>query len=279
MLTAAFSPRRFVRALAELGGLLRRHRNLVVEMARREAYDRYLGQVFGTLWVLAHPLILIATYIFVFAFVFKVRIGTRPGIPADYTTYLLSGLIPWLAFQEVLAKSATAIVANANLVKQVIFPVEVIPVKSVLSSLVTMCVLLSGLTAYLLVAHGALPWTYLLVPLLVVVQALAMTGVAFSLAAVGVYFRDLKDFVQVFNVVGVYLIPAFYLPEFVPQLLRPLLYLNPFSYLIWCYQDALFFGRLEHWWAWLVTAALALVAFVWGYRLFRTLKVMFGNVL
>jgi lipopolysaccharide transport system permease protein len=83
----------------------------------------------------------------------------------------------------------------------------------------------------------------------------------------------------VFAVTGVYLIPAFYLPEFVPPLFRPVLYLNPVSYLIWCYQDLLFYGRLEHWWAWLVLPAISLSVFYIGHRTFNVLRTMFGNVL
>jgi lipopolysaccharide transport system permease protein len=65
----------------------------------------------------------------------------------------------------------------------------------------------------------------------------------------------------------------------VPSILRPLLYINPFSYMVWCYQDALYFGRFEHWWAWPIFAGLSLAIFYVGYRVFRKLKVMFGDVL
>ena len=204
--------------------------------------------------------------------------GTRE-MPLNYTTYLLSGLIPWLGIQESMAKSSVVIVNSSNLVKQVVFPIEVLPVKSVIASLATQSILLLLLIIYVLFSQHLLWWTIVLLPVIVVLQGLAMIGVGYVLSAVGVYFRDMKDFVQVFCIVGVYLIPAFYLPASVPVLFRPLLYLNPFSYVIWTYQDVLYFGRLEHWWAWIVFGALSLGAFVVGYRLFRKLQIMFGNVL
>ncbi len=267
------------RASRELIWLLTRHRQLTIEMAKREIKDRYMGQVFGTLWAFGHPLILMGVYVFIFAFVFKMKLGGTREMPLDYTTYLLSGLIPWMCFQESMSKGSTVIVGNANLVKQVVFPIEVLPVKGVIASLITMCISLLILFAYVLVSHHSLIWTYSLLPLLIFLQTLSMIGVCYILSSIGVYFRDVKDFVQVFNVVGMYLMPIFYLPSQVPELFRPLLYLNPFSYLIWCYQDVLYFGRFEHWWAWWIFSGMSFGIFYLGYRVFRKLKTMFGNVL
>jgi lipopolysaccharide transport system permease protein len=266
-------------AWRDLAGLFTRHRQLTIEMARRELSDRYQGQVLGLGWAILHPVILLTVYVFIFAYVFKIRIGDSANTPLNYTAYLLAGLIPWLTFQESLAKSSTVILGNANLVKQVIFPIEVLPVKGVLASLATQTIFLAALAVYTLVTFQFLPWTYLLLPVLIAIQALFMIGLAFFVAAISVYFRDIKDVVQVFGVTGVYLIPAFYLPEFVPALFRPMLYANPVSYLIWCYQDLLFYGRLEHWWAWLVFPAISVTVFYLGHRTFNVLRTTFGNVL
>lgn len=278
-MVALFNVKTHFQAFRELLTLLTRHRQLTLELVRREITDRYLGQVFGFLWAFGHPVILMTVYIFIFVFVFKVKVGSTQEMPLDYTTYLLAGLIPWISFQESMAKSSTVILSSANLVKQVIFPIEVLPVKGALASMVTEVIFLGLLILYVLVTNFALPWTYLLLPLLLLLQLLTMIGVAYILSSIGVYLRDVKDFVQIFSVIGVYLLPIFYLPNFVPDLFRPLLYLNPFSYMVWCYQDALYFGRFEHWWAWIVFTMMSLVIFVVGYRLFRRLRVMFGNVL
>ncbi|MCM2313767.1 MAG: ABC transporter permease [Thermoanaerobaculia bacterium] len=278
MLTV-FHPKGNLQAFTELARLLTRHRQLAIELARREISERYAGQWFGTFWAIGHPLALILVYIFVFGFVFKTRIGGTTDLPLDYTAYMLSGLIPWLAFQESMGKASTVITANANLVKQVIFPIEVLPIKGVIATLVTQCVFLVMLAVYALATAQTLLWTYLLLPLLLVLQALAMIGVSYSLAAIGAYFRDVKDFVQVFCSVAFFLLPILYLPAAVPSAVRPVLYANPFSYLIWCYQDVLYFGRLEHPWAWCVFVSLSLFVFIVGYRIFRKLKPMFGNVL
>lgn len=218
-------------------------------------------------------------YVFIFAVVFRMRIGGTRDLPLDYATYVLAGLIPWMSFQESMSKGTVVIVANANLVKQVVFPIEILPVTGVIVAFFSQLVSTSVLGVYVLLRHGTLPWTIALLPVLFVFQILAMIGVSFFLASIGVYFRDLKDFVQVFCVMGMYLMPAFYLPAMVPAIFRPMLYLNPFSYIVWCYQDACYFGRFEHPWAWGVLVLLSVGVFYVGFKVFRKLKVAFGNIL
>jgi lipopolysaccharide transport system permease protein len=259
--------------------LIYRHRVLTWELAKREIRDKYAGQLLGIVWMFGHPIIMIAVYIFIFQFVFKVKVGNATAIPLGYTVYLLAGMLPWLAFQEVLGKGATIMHTNASLVKQVVFPLEVLPLKSVLASLLTQLVGTVCLIGFIILTRKPLPWTYLLLPLLWTIQLLAMAGISLVLAAVGAYVRDLKDIVQVFCTVGLYLMPIAYLPEWVPAMIRPLLYLNPFSYVVWCYQDVCYFGRFEHPWAWLLFLSGAPLLLITGFALFRKLKVCFGSVL
>jgi len=248
-------------------------------LTRREISDRYAGQVFGLFWTIGHPLMVTLIYIFIFGFVFRARMGGTLDMPLDYTSYLLAGIIPWLMFQEVMGKSSMVIVSNANVVKQVIFPIEVLPIKIVLASLVTESVFLLLMSAYsLIISHGIL-WTYTFLPVLVFFQTIALIGVSYLFSSVGVYFRDLKDFVQVFLSVAVFIMPVLYLPESIPSVIRPILYLNPLSYIVWCYQDALYFGSFLHPWALVIFIGGSVFIFIYGYRVFRRLKVMFGNVL
>lgn len=266
-------------AFTEVISLLTRHRDLTLEMAKREIGDRYVGQVFGIFWAIGHPVFMMGLFVFIFAFVFKMKIGGTLEMPLDYTTYLLSGMVVWLGFQESMTKGCIAITSNASLVKQVIFPLEILPVKGVVTALFQQSILMVVLVGYVLISHGSLSWTYLLLPVLIVFEVMAMIGVAYLLSAIGTYFRDIKDFVQLFTTAGIYLLPIVYLPTWVPPLFKPLLYANPFSHLIWCYQDVLYFGRIEHPWSWGVNGFASIAVFVIGYRVFRKLKSGFGNVL
>ena len=265
--------------MADLSRLVTRDRQLLWELAKRDIRDRYAGQMLGVLWALGHPLLLMEVYVFIFSYVFRLKIGGTTDLPLDYTAYILSGLVPWLAFQDGMSRATTIISGNVNLVKQAVFPLHVLPVKVCLASSLNLLIGGAILLAYVLISHKSLHATTLLVPLLFGMQLVWMVGVAFIVAAVGTYFRDLKDVVVVFTLIGLYLMPVFYLPAMVPGIFRPILYANPFSYLIWCYQDAIYFGRFEHPWAWPVFACLAVLTFYGGFRLFRRVQPGFGSVL
>lgn len=266
-------------SLVDLVKVYIHHRQLTWEMIKRDITDRYAGQMLGSAWAIGHPLFLMAIYTVVFSYIFSIKMGGQFEFQLDYTTYLLSGLIPWMAFQESMNRGTTAILANADLVKQVVFPLEILPVKGIFSSFVTQSVATLFLISYLVFKFHYLPWTYSLLPVLFFFQFLAMAGVSFILSAVGAYFRDLKDVVQVFSIACLYAIPIFYLPDWLPNWFKPIFYLNPFSYMVWCYQDACYFGRFEHPWAWPIFFLLSFLTCYAGYRIFRNVKTMFGNIL
>lgn len=273
------NPVSHARALADALSVLRQHARLALEMARRDLSQRHVGQIAGSLWIIIHPAFVAALYIFLFGTVFKVKLGDGAQFPLDYTAYMLAGLIPWLTFQAAIGSACNSVLANAQLVRQFVFPLEVLPVKDVVTALVIWLVGMSVLMGYVLMTRGSLFATYALLPLLLVMQVLAMLGVAMFLSAVTVFLRDIKDFIQLFLQINLFLMPVVYAPTMVPGAFRPLLYANPFSYLTWAYQDALYFGRFEHPYAWLVAGLGSLVTFIVGYRVFRRLKPHFSSAL
>ncbi len=262
--------------------LMTRHRVLIWEMTRREIGQRYAGQVLGSLWAIGHPIFLMGLYVFVFAFVFPTRFSISETMPRDLVTYILAGLIPWLTFSESMGKGTGVILAHSGLVKQVLFPIEILPVKVVLATFLTQIIATATLLVYMFALGGGWPFTVVILPLLFFFQILAMIGVGYFLSAVGVYFRDLKDIVQVFLTAGLFLAPILYLPHWLSKIWLPfhvILFLNPFSHLVWCYQDLLYYGRFQHGWSWVVIIVLSIGVFYGGYWTFRRLNRMFGDLL
>jgi len=268
-----------VRAFVELFFLSVRYRTLIVEMARRELTDRYAGQMFGLFWTVGHPLFMMALYVTIFVFVLKTKIGDDVSMKLDYTTYILSGLVPWLSIQESLSKACTAVTSNSNLVKQVIFPIEILPIKTILSAGFAQVISTILLILYVVIYQKTIWMTFLLIPVLMAFQIMMMVGLGFLLASIAIFFRDLKDFVQLFCTVGVYVVPVLYLPQWSPGVFKLVIYANPFSYMVWCYQDAIYYGRFEHPLAWIVFPTLSVFTLIVGYRIMGRLKPIMGDCL
>ena len=261
-----------------LFGSLYKNRRLLTEMARRDISDRYAGQMLGSFWAVIHPVMIIAVYIFIFGVVFKTKVDIGVDVPGDHTLYMLSGLVAWLVAADVLGRGPTAVSAQSSLVKQVVFPVEILPVKMVLSTLPTLIIGLVGLTLYGFIAVGKGSLAFLLFPLAAIPLYLFLLGVAFALAAVGVFLKDLKDMVQMYALVGLYVAPVFYFIDWVPQSLRFIVYLNPITVFIECFHDAGYYGAVRPL-IWLAATALGLISALVGAALFARLKPYFGSYL
>ncbi|MCY1195519.1 Teichoic acid translocation permease protein TagG [compost metagenome] len=279
MLLTALNPVANYKAVRRIVALYVKQRHLLVEMVKRDILDPHAGHVLGGVWAFLHPLFMMGVYMFLFGVVMKARVNQSHEMPLDYSAYILSGMVPWLAIQLAMAKSTSSIVSNANLVKRTLFPIEILPARSVIAAMVPQAISLLVLIIYVLATHGSLFWTYLLLPVLLLMHLAAMLGIAFVLSAVSVIVRDMKEFVQVFSLVGIFLVPVVFLPDWVPTAFKPIIYANPFSYMIWCYQDVLYFGRIAHPVAWGITFVFAIVSLAVGSRLFARFKSIFGDAL
>jgi lipopolysaccharide transport system permease protein len=268
--------------LRQAWNVLTRYRALTWELTRREVTDRYNAQLLGPAWAIGHPLLLMGIYVFLFTYVFPHRWPEGTSMPRSFPVYILAGLIPWMTFGEVMSKSSTVIIGSAGLAKQIAFPLEVLPVKTALGAffgqLVATCVLL----LVMLVGGGGWPWTLVLAPVIFLLQVIAMTGVCYALSAAGVFFRDLKEFVQVFLAAGLFLAPILYLPEMVESVWAPLrfvLLVNPFSHMVWCFQDVFYFGHIAHPVSWVTFVSTSLIVWYGGGSLFARLRHLFGDAL
>jgi lipopolysaccharide transport system permease protein len=273
------NPGAYAPSISSLFRLIVSRRQLLWEMGKRDIRDRYAGQVLGVFWALLNPLLTMTVYLFIFAFVFRLHTTATQGWGGSYALYLLSGLLPWIAFQEVMNRSITAITGNTDLVKQIIFPLEILPLKILFSALLTQSVALTIFLSYGFLRFGPPSIMILLLPLLFFIQALASAGVALLLSAIAPFFRDIKDLVGQLCFVLIYAMPVFYMRDMLPPKVYRLLLINPFSHMIECYRDALYWGTFRSPWSWLVFPAFAVVLFAVGCRTFNVLKTYFGNVL
>jgi lipopolysaccharide transport system permease protein len=257
--------------------LLIARRELVTELIQRELRDRHEGQILGVLWAYGHPLLLMLLYTVLFAYVFPSRYGAGGGLQ-DYSGNVLAGIVSWLVFQASLMRSPTIFVGYASLVKQIVFPIEILPV---VATIATFMAYVAGLVVAIIYSfwHGNLNWLVLTLPLLLASQVVGMIGVAFLLATGGVVVRDLREIVALFCTVNLFAMPVLYNPSTVPAWLEKIFLLNPFSYMVWCWQDILYYGHIEHPVAWIVFPLGSGLVFLMGWSAFGRVKYFFGDAL
>ena len=273
------NPKAYANAYRELFVLLWKRRRLTYEMARREISAEHTGKALGMFWGLIQPLFLLIVYAFIYSVVFKAKIGGTYQLPRNFTIYLLSGLVPWFAFSLSMTKATSVIVGHATLVKEVVFDLNVLPIASALASCFSLVLGVGFVMFFTLAEYGTLPITYMALPLIMVSQFLAMAGIAFALASLGTFIRDVRDLVQLSATVLIFLMPIVYLPNQIPAAFNPVLWLNPFTYMVYCYQDVMYFGRFQHVVSWFAFPIMSLLVFALGYRLFRRVSPFFPNVL
>ncbi len=257
---------------------LPRRAELISSLTRRELAARYRGSALGLLWAVLTPAVMIAIYTFIFAGVFGARFGAQ-GTTWDYALYLFCGLLPWTAFQESVQASAGVVVAHANLVKRVVFPLEALPLSLVLTALVTQlfgtCVLVVATVALQRQLHPTLLW----LPVLLVPQLLATLGAAWFVAALGVFLRDTGQALSLILVAWMFLTPIIYPEAVVPARYRAVINLNPFTPLIRSYRRVLLEGTPPDWRGLLYFTTFALAIFFLGYWWFAKTRRNFADVI
>lgn len=249
------------------------YRDMICSLVRRELRGRYKGSVLGFLWTYINPLCQIIVYSVVFSVIFRVQIE-------KFYLYLTIGMMPWVFFNTSLQGGSTCIRAQADMVKKIYFPREVIPISYVTSAFVNM--LLSFIIVFLAVlvaGWGFNPLALLYLPLIMVIEYFLALGMAFIVSSVTVYFRDLEQIVGVLMMAWIYLTPIMYDVDFIPEQLQPLFFLNPMTPVIVVYHDILYYHTVPGSACLLQAGLTSLVLFIVGFLLFWRLDRGFAEEL
>jgi lipopolysaccharide transport system permease protein len=259
--------------LARPISLLWRHRGLLWQTTRNDVRARYAGSILGLAWLIAYPLVFLGTYALVYIFIFKVRF---PGLfdSNEYVVLIFCGLIPFIGFAEALSLGVVAVTSNSNLIKNTLFPIELIPVKAVLTS---QCTQIAGIGLLLIAvgAMGRLTWWALMLPAVWLLQLMFTMGVIWILSSLNVIMRDLQAIIGVVILILMMGSPIAYTVEMIPANLRPLLGVNPLYYMIISYQDVLMMGRWPSNEVLWVLLGISVLSFWGGYWFFGRMKKVF----
>jgi lipopolysaccharide transport system permease protein len=259
---------------------LYRHRELLVQFIWREIEARYRGSYLGLLWSLVTPLVMLATYTIVFSTIFQAR-WRVDEVPhrGEFALTLFAGLIAFNLFAECVTRAPTLVVANTNYVKNVVFPIQILPVSALGAALFHGVVNVAILLAASVAVFGTLSHTLWLLPVVALPLLALCLGLSWLLASLGVFLRDTTYAVGMATQILFFLTPVFYRADAVPEPLRRILLLNPLSGIVEDFRRVLVWNQLPEWSTWCVAMTSCTVVLVLGYAWFMITKTGFPDVL
>lgn len=217
---------------AEMLASLWRHRELTYALIKREVVGRYRGSFMGILWSLLNPLFMLAVYTFVFSVVFKARWGEGGDSKTEFALMLFAGLMVFNIFSECISRAPGLILANVNYVKKVVFPLEILPWVGMGAALFQGMISFIVWLGAALVLTGGPSITLVYVPLIVLPLVFFSMGLSWFLASLGVYLRDITQFVSVLLMVMMFMSPIFYPISAIPPEYREAFSMNPMAMII-----------------------------------------------
>ncbi len=259
-----------------------RHRALLLRFVRREVTERYRGSMLGVLWSLATPILMLGVYGLVFGVVFQARWNTgdaaAPAPHGEFAVMLFSGLILHAFLVECLTRAPGVILEQRNLVKKVVFPLELLPATVVGAALFQLFISLGVLLLAALAVYHRLPVTALWLPALLLPFVMLATGCAWALAALGVYLRDTGHVMGITASLLLFLSTVFYPASRLPAPLDALIYLNPLSFMVDQLRAVIVTGAAPDSVGLLLYTAVATVLWAGGFALFQKARRGFADV-
>lgn len=255
------------------------HRRLAVSLIKREVIGRYRGSMLGTLWSFFNPLLMLLIYTFVFSVVFQARWKGGTGSKTEFALVLFSGLLVFNVFSECLNRAPTLILMNVNYVKKVVFPLEILPLVSqgaaVFHGLVSFVVWF----VFYVVFFGLPPVTAWLFPFVILPLMFLCLGMGWFLASLGVYLRDVAQFVGLLVTALMFLSPIFYPVSALPERYRSIMELNPMTPVIEQVRGVLILGQMPDWHHFALQFAGSVVIAWLGFSWFQKTRKGFADVL
>ncbi|MBL6986445.1 MAG: ABC transporter permease [Methylobacter sp.] len=258
-----------------------RNRQLIMQMTKREVVGRYKGSVMGLTWSFFNPVFMLVVYTFVFSEIFKSRWGGMGGDDSktQFAVVLFVGMIVLGLFSEVLNRAPGLILSNVNYVKKVVFPIEILPVIAMGAALFHSLISLGVLLAAFALFNSYLNWTAIFIPLVLLPLVILTLGLAWMLASLGVFLRDVGQTIGIITTVLMFLSPVFYPVNAVPERFRSFIMANPLTFIIEQAREVLIWGHLPNWMG-LGIYTLAAIIVAWlGYALFQKTRKGFADVL
>lgn len=247
-------------------------RELFLALVARNLTVRYQRSVVGFAWTLLNPAITTVILVFVFQSVLRMQLP-------QYWAFLISGYFPWVFALHTLGQAPSVVTSHSYMARSLPFPAEVLVASTVCSRLIEFAAELLLVVVVLCVyRHQGVPASLAFLPLLVVIQAILLTGLALPIAALAVFFEDVQHAVPTVLVLLGLLSPVYYPVSYVPESLRTLFLANPFAVLLELYHAVLYDGRLPSLQLLALSAVTSVAVLIVGATLFRWKRAYFAEI-
>jgi lipopolysaccharide transport system permease protein len=263
----------------ELLSSFSRNGDLIRSLVKREIIGRYRGSILGILWSFFNPVLMLAVYTFVFSVVFKARWNAGSDSRTEFALVLFAGLLVFNLFSECVTRAPALILSNANYVKKVVFPLEILPWVSLGSALFHTLVSLGVWLIFYGLFFGIPPVTALLIPIILLPLIAFTMGISWFLASLGVYLRDVSQIIGLLTTILMFLSPIFYPVSSLPEEYRGLFQLNPLTPTIEMARDVLIWGKAPDWSIYGISLAVATFVGFSGFAWFQKTRKGFADVL
>ena len=257
-----------------------RNRSLITALVKREVVGRYRGSIMGIAWSFFTPILMLVIYTFVFSIVFQARWGLESNeSKTDFAIILFVGLIVHGLFAECINRAPVLIISNANYVKKVIFPLEILSLVAFGSALFHTVISLVVMLLAQLILNQHMPLTVLLFPFVLLPLAFATLGFAWFFASLGVYVRDIGQITGIITTVLLFVSAVFFPISALPPQYQGWLKLNPLALIIEQSRKTLIFGQLPDFGQWGIMLAVGMLIAWAGFAWFQKTRKGFADVL
>ena len=256
-----------------------KNKDLISILLIREIAYKFKGSFLGILWMILTPIILIVIFTFIFGEVFDIKWMDIPESKEYFALILFSGLMVFNFFAESISKAPLLFVTNSSYIKKIIFPLEILPIVSVLSSSVQLIVSFVVWVAFYLIIVGTPNLNILLLPIIMLPFVFILFGLTFLFSTLGVFVRDTNNIINLITTLLLFLSPIFYPISVIPEQYQLYIYLNPVAYQIELTRDLMMWGNTPNLISFLIYFILAFMFYLLTLKFFSNNKDRFIDVM
>lgn len=239
------------------------NKNFIFELVRYEILNKNKNSYFRFFWIIINPLVLLIIYSFIFNFIFVSKLDL--DISDNYLIYFFPGLISWIFIQQSLSSSANSLISNNHLLKHITFPIEIIPIKSILITALNFLIQILFVIVFIFIQTYKFSPLLILLPIAIFFQILFLFGVGLIISILSTVFRDIKELITIFNIIGIFILPIIFMDHNTPNILMNVIQINPLSHFIWIYQDIFYYQSFYHPLSWIITPILSVFTWIIGH--------------